>query len=154
MYLIVQTERNNRTNRKTSDISAPRNQELMRIFRDLKLVEQMGSGMRRILAKYDKTIFAFSPNYLRVTFPFDELPPETLNETSHTDGTKTNSFPNTRKIVLHVLKENPAATYQYISSKTGLSRSTVARAMQDLQNDKKIVRIGAKKSGYWQIRDQ
>ena len=30
-------------------ISAPRNKELMRVFKDVKLVEQLGSGVQRIL---------------------------------------------------------------------------------------------------------
>ena len=34
--------------------SAPKNPELMRVFRDLELVEHLGTGIRRILKKYDK----------------------------------------------------------------------------------------------------
>ncbi|MBQ6341611.1 MAG: hypothetical protein IJI41_00660 [Anaerolineaceae bacterium] len=37
--------------------SMPRNRELMRIFRDLGLVEQLGSGMGRILRSYDQSVF-------------------------------------------------------------------------------------------------
>ncbi len=40
--------------------------------------------MRRILAKYDEIIFAFSPDYLRITFRFGELSPETFNKTLRT----------------------------------------------------------------------
>ncbi len=35
-------------------ISAPRNKELMRVFKDLRLVEQLGSGVQRILSEYEK----------------------------------------------------------------------------------------------------
>lgn len=35
--------------------SVPRNRELMRIFKDLGMVEQLGSGVPRILESYDKT---------------------------------------------------------------------------------------------------
>jgi len=38
-------------------ISAPRNKELMRIYRDLELVEQLGSGVPRILQVYDRSCF-------------------------------------------------------------------------------------------------
>jgi ATP-dependent DNA helicase RecG len=37
-----------------SGFSAPRNKELMRIFNDVKLVEQLGSGILRILKNYDR----------------------------------------------------------------------------------------------------
>lgn len=45
-----------------------RNKELMRIFKDLDLVEQLGSGIPRILQAYSKDCFHFSENFLRITF--------------------------------------------------------------------------------------
>jgi predicted HTH transcriptional regulator len=48
----------------------PRNRELVRIFKDVDLVEQLGSGMSRIMEVYDQSIFAFEDNFLIVTFPF------------------------------------------------------------------------------------
>ena len=50
----------------------PRNRELMRVFRDMELVEQIGSGMSRILKAYDRSIFELSPSFTIVTFPFEE----------------------------------------------------------------------------------
>ncbi|MDR1531260.1 MAG: putative DNA binding domain-containing protein [Clostridiales bacterium] len=50
--------------------SMPRNRELMRIFKDVGLVEQLGSGMSRILSVYDESAFLFTPNFLVITFPF------------------------------------------------------------------------------------
>jgi predicted HTH transcriptional regulator len=50
--------------------SMPRNRELMRIFKDVGVVEQLGSGMSRILEAYDPSIFTFEDNFLIVTFPF------------------------------------------------------------------------------------
>ncbi len=37
--------------------SVPRNKELMRVFKDLDMVEQLGSGIPRILENYDKECF-------------------------------------------------------------------------------------------------
>jgi len=48
--------------------SVPRNKELMRVFKDLELVEQLGSGIPRILEHYGKESFNFSENFLRMTF--------------------------------------------------------------------------------------
>ena len=39
--------------------SVPQNKELMRVFRDVELVEQLGSGVPRILQAYSKTAFCF-----------------------------------------------------------------------------------------------
>ena len=41
----------------------------MRVFRDMELVEQIGSGMSRILKAYDRSIFELSPSFTVVTFP-------------------------------------------------------------------------------------
>jgi predicted HTH transcriptional regulator len=49
--------------------SIPRNKELMRIYKDLELVEQLGSGIPRILEHYEKECFHFSENFLRMVFP-------------------------------------------------------------------------------------
>ncbi|MBL1408075.1 Fic family protein [Sphingobacterium faecale] len=49
--------------------TVPRNKELMRIFKDLDLVEQLGSGIPRILKAYKKDVFHFSDNFLRIVLP-------------------------------------------------------------------------------------
>lgn len=48
--------------------SVPRNKELMRVFKDVDLVEQLGSGIPRILETYGKECFQFSANFLRMVF--------------------------------------------------------------------------------------
>jgi predicted HTH transcriptional regulator len=52
--------------------SIPRNKELMRVYKDLDLVEQLGSGIPRILEHYDKDCFHFSDNFLRMVLPSSE----------------------------------------------------------------------------------
>lgn len=44
----------------------------MRIFKDLDLVEQLGSGIPRILQFYEKDVFQFSENFLRIVLPAAE----------------------------------------------------------------------------------
>ncbi len=48
-----------------------RNRELMRIYRDLDLVEQLGSSKNRILHAYSRDVFHFSENFLEVCFDYD-----------------------------------------------------------------------------------
>ncbi len=47
----------------------PRNQEMMHIFKDIELVEHLGSGIPRILEAYPQQFFKFTENFLRMTFP-------------------------------------------------------------------------------------
>ncbi len=49
--------------------SMPRNRELMRIFRDVDLVEQLGSGMGRIMKVYGRSVFHISQHFIKVAFP-------------------------------------------------------------------------------------
>ena len=50
-------------------ISIPRNKELMRIYRDMELVESLGSGIPRILRAYGEDCFKFTDNFIRITLP-------------------------------------------------------------------------------------
>ncbi|WP_310941701.1 Fic family protein [Myroides odoratimimus] len=52
--------------------SVPRNKEIIRIFKDLDLVEQLGSGVPRILQAYGTDCFQFSENFLKITLPSAE----------------------------------------------------------------------------------
>lgn len=63
--------------------SIPRNKELMRIYKDLEMVEQLGSGIPRILETYGKECFHFSENFLRMVFPAIEkvAPQDTPQDT-------------------------------------------------------------------------
>jgi predicted HTH transcriptional regulator len=47
-----------------------RNRELMRVFKDVELVEELGSGMQRILEAYDRSVFEITPSFIVVTFPY------------------------------------------------------------------------------------
>lgn len=51
--------------------SMPRNRELMRVFRDMELVEHLGSGMRRILNAYDSSIVLISEHFFELRFPME-----------------------------------------------------------------------------------
>lgn len=52
--------------------SMPRNRELMRVFKDIGLVEQLGSGMSRILKAYDRSAFDLSEHFVVVSFRYPE----------------------------------------------------------------------------------
>jgi predicted HTH transcriptional regulator len=142
--------------------SRPRNRELMRVFKDMELVEQIGSGMSRILKAYDRSIFSFTPNFLTVSFPIEEgfannFSGEPVNGTdgilngtiNDTDGIMNGTI-NSSKI-LAVLADNPQLSIEQISASTGIAKRTIAREMKRLRDNGIIKRIGSKKTGYWEI---
>ena len=54
-------------------------------------------------------------------------------------------------LVYNLLFQNPKQTKEELSASTGLSRATITRAIQKLESEGKIKRIGANKNGHWQV---
>lgn len=82
-----------------SGISIPRNKELMRIYRDVELVESLGSGIPRILRAYGEACFKFTDNFIRITLPvsvYDEG--HASSHTSDHEGTKL--APSVEKLIV------------------------------------------------------
>jgi predicted HTH transcriptional regulator len=52
--------------------SVPRNKEIMRVFRDLEIVEHLGSGVPRIVNAYGKEAFEIRDSFIRIIFRFAE----------------------------------------------------------------------------------
>jgi predicted HTH transcriptional regulator len=52
--------------------SMPRNKTLMRVFKDLDMVEYLGSGMPRILKAYSRESYIFSTHFIRTAFPVSQ----------------------------------------------------------------------------------
>ena len=71
-------------------VTAPRNKELMRVFKDVDLIENIGSGVLRILDAYDKSCFKFMEHFLRVSFNYKENPFE-YEDTAKTKSSKLGS---------------------------------------------------------------
>jgi len=61
--------------------SNPNNREIMRIFKDLDMVEHLGSGMNRILEFYKKEDFTINDIFLRVVLHSNYKKIETTQET-------------------------------------------------------------------------
>ncbi len=132
-------------------ISAPRNKELMRVFKDVKLVEQLGSGVQRILKIYDKSIFKFSPNFLKVSFPIKNVGDNVGENVGDNVGEKTIKLNKTQKNILSLINQNNYITQAEISIKLNKTTRTIERNMKKLQEENIIVRVGSDAAGYWKI---
>lgn len=53
--------------------------------------------------------------------------------------------------VFELIKENSFITIQELCEKTKMSRSGIKKVLAKLKNENKIIRIGAKKNGHWEI---
>ena len=128
-------------------ISAPRNKELMRVFKDVKLVEQLGSGIQRILKSYDKSIFRFRTNFLKVSFPIDNVG----DNVGENVGEKPLKLNNTQKRIIELIQINGDITQIEIGEKLNITTRTVERNMKKLQDRNIITRVGSDTQGYWKV---
>ncbi len=117
--------------------SIPRNQELMRIFKDLGMVEHLGSGIPRILQAYTEECFHFTENFLRMTFQnewnlaeeenFPEVTPEVTPEVIKLIKVMDGELPRT--IIQQLLGLNDEKhfreNYQQKSLKLGILEMTI-----------------------------
>lgn len=79
-------------------VTAPRNKELIRVFKDVDLIENIGSGVLRILDAYDKSCFKFMDHFLRVSFKYKENPFE-YDDTAKTKSSKLGSKKSSKLVV-------------------------------------------------------
>ena len=127
--------------------SNPRNPELMRVFRDLNFVEQLGTGIQRVLKTYDKEIFKFFPNHIRVTVPFNK------NKFREKLVRKEN-FKNLSKLqnsIINLIMDKPNITQEELARLLDVNKRTIIRNFKVLLEEKYIKRVGANKNGYWEI---
>ncbi len=129
--------------------SAPTHPELMRVFKDLELVEQLGTGIIRILKNYDKDVYEFSDNFIRVNFKFKTA--ELLPKTPRDIETNKEELTETQKNILNLIKENCKITQVEICEKLGVNKTTIMRNIAMLKDKNIIKREGSTKNGSWKI---
>jgi len=127
----------------------------MRVFRDVGLVEQLGSGMGRILNAYDKSVFCFVSDFLIVTFPFSEGFDATINANKNANGTNDgiNGTNNGSEVILNAFRSNPDITIQELARITGISVRTINREIEKLKVAEKLKRIGSPRAGHWEVHE-
>ena len=155
-------------------ISSPRNKELMRVFRDVDMVEALGSGMKRIRKVYDESIFSFTTNFIRAsikfhsqrnieTTSFDDIVGSVNDDVDSVNGSVNNTQLTERQLTIISIIDNGNAvgsvngsvkskvTTKDIISKLNLSERTIYRELATLKQLNRIRRVGSDKTGYWEI---
>jgi predicted HTH transcriptional regulator len=128
----------------------------MRIFSDMDLCEQLGSGMKKILKAYSKDIFDISEHFISVCFAYNKEAVKILDEQADVGvnvgvngGVKTAEMQLTENaaIVLHIVKQDGTLTQKQIAEQSTLSMRSVQRAIKELKDKKIMVREGSDKIG-------
>lgn len=143
--------------------SRPRNREIMRIFKDVDKVEQLGSGMKRMLKTYKTDIFRISPNFFHVVMYFDEttpsekttsslqkLPQETTPSKEKLPQDEVNQ--KTADIVLNVMSVKPQISVEDLAVECGISVNGVKWQIKNLKKKGLIERVGKNYGGHWVVK--
>ena len=127
--------------------SLPKNKELMKVFNDLDLVEQMGTGIIRISQRYNKESFEFFPNFIRVTFPFNENKFKlTKNEIQNSNITETQNN------IIGLMLDSPTITQETLARLLDVNIRTIQRNIKILMDMGLVERTGATKKGKWIVK--
>lgn len=129
-------------------VSIPRNRELMRVYRDLELVEQLGSGVPRILESYGKECFRFMGNFIRMTFPVSK---ELIHQSRVVDRLVDGLVESQRKIV-ELIKANPKISKKEMAENIEISTTAVDKHIRSLREKGILKRVGGDRSGHWELQ--
>lgn len=107
-------------------VTAPRNKELIRVFKDVDLIENIGSGVLRILEHYDKNCFKFMEHFLRVIFKYRENPFEYKNSTTQEIAQENFVMLNENQVsIIKLIKNNPSINPKDIAKELNMTRDGV-----------------------------
>ncbi len=115
-------------------VSMPRNKEIMRIFKDLDLVEHLGSGIPRILQTYDKNCFQFLDNFIRMSFPIKKQVTEQVTEQVRKLILNLESNTKSSKELMQCLKLKHRPTFLYDYLRPALEQGLVEMTIPDKPN--------------------
>jgi len=114
----------------------------MRIFKDLDLVEQLGSGIPRVLQFYSKNCFLFSENFLRVVLPSAEPVYRSAEQDTEQDTEQVlqlirildNALSTNEILTSLELKHRPTVIYNYI--RPAIHRNLIEMTLPDKPNSR------------------
>jgi len=115
--------------------------ELMRIYKDLELVEHLGSGLGRILQAYGKDSFIVKQNYMRNVFYANTKQLE-KNEGVN-EGVKS---------LYELIKNKPNNRSTFFAKELDTSVKNIERWLKQLKDEEKIVFQGSPKTGGYVIK--
>lgn len=130
-------------------VTAPRNKELIRVFKDVDLIENIGSGILRILKAYDKNCFIFMDNFLRVSFKYRENPFEYDQKINQENDQR--ELSNIQNKIISLISQNSKITQKEMAKILEVSREKIKYNIAILKDMNVIDREGSNKIGEWKI---
>ncbi len=141
------------------DFSLPRNPVIAKIFRVIRLSENIGSGFHKMIAGW-KEYYKAAPeitgdiDYYKIVFGLGRKGIKKGGTTPQKGSQK--KFPEkvprkSSQKIIDIIKENSNVTIAELSLKIGISDRAVKKQIASLKNKCILKRIGPDKGGHWEI---
>jgi ATP-dependent DNA helicase RecG len=124
---------------------------LMRVYKDLEMVEQLGSGIPRILETYGKECFYFSENFLRMVFPAIEKVTEQDGLVKGLVKGLVDGLVESQQQIIRLVLENPKISKREMAKKVGISTTAIDKNIASLKEKKFLKRVGSDRTGHWEV---
>ncbi len=132
--------------------SNPRNKTVMRVFRDLEMVEYLGSGMPRILKAYPRESFVFSGRFIRTVFPMNLDAVTMAKEEKETSGKASGKASGkTSGKIIELMRENVDVSIPEIAKKLQRTPRAIEMQINQMKASGSLRRIGSAKGGHWEV---
>ena len=125
--------------------SNPTSREIMRIYKDLELVEQLGSGLGRILKAYGKESFVIKQNFMKNIFYTN------TNSLESSEGVNEGVNEGVKSLY-ELIKSNPNNRSTYFASILDTSVKNIERWLKQLKDEDKIEFKGSPKTGGYVVK--
>jgi Predicted transcriptional regulator containing an HTH domain and an uncharacterized domain shared with the mammalian protein Schlafen len=158
--------------------SMPRNREIMRVLKDLEFVEQLGSGIPKIVSKYGRGVISMNENVVQTSLMFDNVMGEMMRKPSSSSAESSEKSPEqypeneeqypeneekcpenegkttqkTAQKILVAISQNPRVSRKELAVIVNRTPNAVKRQLEKLKAANLIQRIGPDKGGQWQIK--
>lgn len=134
----------------------PKNPPISKVFREIGLADELGSGMRNTY-KYSKLYSGAEPTFsegdiFRIIVPLNEASTATVGP-SKVPKYHHDTLDDTLELsIIALIRKNPSITQRELSEQLAVSLTTIKRAMAGMVKKQVLERKGGKRFGYWEIQ--
>lgn len=131
----------------------PKNPPISKVFREIGLADELGSGMRNT-NKYTKLYSGGTPSFdegdvFRITIPLQNIATSKVGPGKENVGQNVGQEEDAlQELIVKLIKENSKVTKKQIAKEGSVSEKTVERQMKKMTN---VKYIGRGHSGHWEI---
>ena len=133
----------------------PKNPSISKIFREIGLADELGSGMRNTY-KYTQLYSGMKPifeegNIFKTIIPLKEIATEKVGGENVSRNVPQKSIEEMKEIMKEIIKKNNRVSRKYLAKILGVSEKTITRYIKEIPN---LSYVGKGKNGYWKLDEE